>query len=143
VELAGARLIEVVRPHVERHVLALLGCGADSGRARAFSRREFRELPDGTCRLLSPLTHELAEQAMAWSNLVAPFTERIVNLLTAIQRPQAVAVPVRPASLAGSTIWASWVFRRTRRRQSVSWRPISRSNRNCMSKRVDWLSQYR
>jgi CRISPR/Cas system-associated endonuclease Cas1 len=46
-------LIEPVRPEVDGFVLDLLA-------RRTFRKGEFTETADGHCRLLAPLTHELA-----------------------------------------------------------------------------------
>jgi CRISP-associated protein Cas1 len=72
-------LIEVVRPHVERHIFGMLGY---AGKPRSFSRNDFREEADGTCRVLSPLTHELAEHCIDWSAIVQPFATRIAETLS-------------------------------------------------------------
>ena len=55
-------LMEAVRPSVDRYLLALL-------RDRVFRASDFYETQRGNCRLLAPLTHELAETLPAWRRL--------------------------------------------------------------------------
>jgi hypothetical protein len=68
-------LIEAVRPNVDRYLLALL-------RDRVFQAADFHETNRGNCRLLAPLTHELAETMPAWRRLIAPIAERVASALT-------------------------------------------------------------
>ncbi len=73
-------LLEAVRPHVDGYVLGLLT-------ERVLSRREVHEMPDGTCRLLPPLTHELATTLPTWRAAAGPHAEKVAQLLAdAIQR---------------------------------------------------------
>jgi CRISPR-associated endonuclease Cas1 len=74
-------LMEAVRPSVDRYLLALL-------RDRVFRASDFYETQRGNCRLLAPLTHELAETLPVWRQLVAPVAEQVVSLL--LQRDPAV-----------------------------------------------------
>jgi CRISPR-associated endonuclease Cas1 len=67
-------LMEAVRPSVDRYLLALL-------RDRAFRAADFHQSQRGNCRLLAPLTHELAETMPAWRQLVAPVAEQVAALL--------------------------------------------------------------
>ena len=62
-------LMEAVRPNVDRYLLALL-------RDRTFRAADFHETRRGGCRLLAPLTHQLAETLPAWRQLIAPITEQ-------------------------------------------------------------------
>ena len=73
---AALDVLEVIRPDIDRYVYALL-------RDRRRSRRDFAELREGTCRILAPLTHELAETLPAWTKLLAPVVERVAALLAA------------------------------------------------------------
>ena len=65
-------IMEPVRPEVEAFVLGLLA-------HRTFRKADFAELPDGHCRLMAPLTHELAETMPRWRELVAPIAERVAH----------------------------------------------------------------
>jgi CRISPR-associated endonuclease Cas1 len=69
-------LMEAVRPHVDRWLLELLG-------RRAFAARDFFETRTGQCRVLPPLTHELAETTALWARAVAPVAERAAQTLLA------------------------------------------------------------
>ena len=65
-------IMEPVRPAVEAFVLELLA-------HRTFRKADFAELSDGHCRLMAPLTHELAETMPRWRELVAPIAERVAH----------------------------------------------------------------
>lgn len=67
-------LLEPVRPIVERQVLRLLA-------ARHFRFDDFHQTRQGTCRLLAPLTHELAERLPAYARAVAHHAEEVAHLL--------------------------------------------------------------
>jgi CRISPR-associated endonuclease Cas1 len=71
---AALDLLEAIRPDIDTYVLRLI-------RDRRWSRQEFTELRDGTCRLLAPLTHELADTMLTWANQVAPIAEDVASLL--------------------------------------------------------------
>jgi CRISPR-associated endonuclease Cas1 len=66
-------LMEPVRPHVDRYLHALLT-------DRVFAAADFHETGRGNCRLLPPLTHQLAETLPAWRQLVAPVAEQVARL---------------------------------------------------------------
>ncbi len=67
-------LLEPLRPVVEAHVLNLL-------RSRFFRASNFQEARQGACRLLPPLTHELAEHLPAHARAVAPLAETVAHAL--------------------------------------------------------------
>jgi CRISPR-associated endonuclease Cas1 len=67
-------LMEAVRPSVDRFLLAFL-------RDRVLRASHFHETQCGSCRLLAPLTHELAETLPAWRQLIAPVAEQVAALL--------------------------------------------------------------
>jgi CRISPR-associated endonuclease Cas1 len=67
-------LLEPVRPAVERYVLRLVG-------SHRFHKRDFTETPDGHVRIMTPLTHELAETMPTWAEAVAPHAEAIAHAL--------------------------------------------------------------
>jgi hypothetical protein len=48
--------MEPIRPHVDRHVLEVVT-------GRAFRASDFHDTRKGSCRILAPLSHELAETA--------------------------------------------------------------------------------
>ncbi|MGA8099998.1 MAG: CRISPR-associated endonuclease Cas1 [Candidatus Cybelea sp.] len=57
--------MEPIRPAVDAFVLDLL-------EERVLTSRDFVELPNGVCRVRSPLTHDLAVTLPRWRQLVAP-----------------------------------------------------------------------
>jgi CRISPR-associated endonuclease Cas1 len=68
-------LLEALRPVVERHVLHLLS-------VRTFCLADLVETRDGGCRLLPPLTHELAEQLLPeLARAVSTPAETVAHLL--------------------------------------------------------------
>ena len=72
---AALDVLEVIRPGIDRYAYALL-------RQRRWSRRDFAELRDGTCRILAPLTHELAVTMPTWARQLAPVVEHVAERLT-------------------------------------------------------------
>lgn len=69
-----ADVIEPVRPRVDAYVLDLLD-------RRTFRASDFTETRQGVCRVLAPLTHELAESTTTWAQLVGPVVERVAVTL--------------------------------------------------------------
>jgi CRISPR-associated endonuclease Cas1 len=67
-------LLEPLRPVAEDHVLQLLT-------ARHFTTDDFHETPQGSCRLLPPLTHLVAEALPQFAVAVAPMAEGIAHAL--------------------------------------------------------------
>jgi CRISPR-associated endonuclease Cas1 len=67
-------LMEAVRPQVDGYLLDLLG-------VRIFSAKDFVETRKGVCRVLSPVTHVLAETTQAWAKAVAPIAEHVCRIL--------------------------------------------------------------
>ncbi len=67
-------LLEPLRPVAEQHVLQLLT-------ARSFTTDDFHETPQGSCRLLPPLTHLVAEALPAFAVAVATLAEGIAHAL--------------------------------------------------------------
>lgn len=65
-------VLEAVRPDVDRYLLTLL-------QGRTFSWSDFHETRQGACRLLAPLTHELAKSARELRRSVLPIVEFVAN----------------------------------------------------------------
>ena len=65
-----ADVMEPVRPRVDAYLLDLL-------ERRTFPASDFAETRQGSCRLLAPLTHELAKSATTWGQQVGPVVERV------------------------------------------------------------------
>jgi CRISPR associated protein Cas1 len=71
---AALDLLEAIRPDVDAYTLRLI-------QQRTWTRRDFAELRDGTCRIPTLLTHELAETLAVWARLLAPIAELIAATL--------------------------------------------------------------
>jgi CRISPR-associated endonuclease Cas1 len=67
-------LVEPVRPLVDEYVLNLV-------KTHTFTRRDFAETRDGCCRILEPLSHELAATMPTWAAAVAPHAVAVAHLL--------------------------------------------------------------
>ncbi len=67
-------LLEPVRPLVDAAVLRLLD-------RRFFRASDFHETGQGACRLLPPLTHELAEHMPTYARATAPIAEHVAHAL--------------------------------------------------------------
>lgn len=67
-------LLEAIRPTVDHHVLQLLG-------KRVFRWVDFHETRQGGCRLLAPLTHELAQLLPVLAAEIAPHAETVAHLI--------------------------------------------------------------
>jgi CRISPR/Cas system-associated endonuclease Cas1 len=70
-------LTEPLWPKVDEYVLDLI-------QSRALSKRDFFETREGVCRLMPPLTHELAGAGALWAKELAPVTERVAQALFAL-----------------------------------------------------------
>jgi CRISPR-associated endonuclease Cas1 len=110
-------LLEPLRPVVDRHILTLLD-------RRHFTRRDFHETPAGSCRLVPPLTHDLADAIPAYAAAVASLAEGVahalarsspgqITLTTPLSRANNVNTQVRGARSAHRTPATSRQGRRT------------------------------
>jgi len=79
-------VMEAVRPEVDAYLLELL-------RRRVFRGADFAESRQGGCRVLAPLTHELAETLPAWRGRIAPVVERVAQRLAADRDPAQRPLP--------------------------------------------------
>jgi hypothetical protein len=94
--------MEAARPVVDGYVLDLLG-------RSTFRRRDFHETPNGTCRILSPLTHVLGEAMPALADAITPHVGLVSKLLDrTISRDDA------PKLVAGRVARADHLRRRRR-----------------------------
>jgi len=86
-------VMEAVRPTVDAWVLDLL-------RARTFRAKDFFETRQGVCRVLAPLTHELAELAPALSKEAGAVVEHVAGMLaeTTGWRSGQTATPITQAN---------------------------------------------
>lgn len=78
-------LLETLRPVLERDVLELLT-------TRNLRKQDFHETAEGNCRLLAPLTHELAEHLPTYAKACAPHAEAIAH---ALANSAAAPIPLR------------------------------------------------
>jgi len=67
-------LIEPIRPTIDTYLLDLLN-------THTFKRNDFTERPNGHCRILAPLTHQLAQTLPDWAHAVAPHAETVAHAL--------------------------------------------------------------
>lgn len=88
-----ADAMEPVRPAVDAFVLELLD-------GRYFRASDFVETRQGSCRLLAPLTHELAESARDWGLLAGAVVEAIARDLkdSSQGKVRRVATPITQRS---------------------------------------------
>ena len=68
-------LMEPIRPEVDAWFLDLLG-------KTTLRVSDFHETRQGSCRLLAPLTHHLAETLSIWRRLAAPAAEEVAKVFT-------------------------------------------------------------
>lgn len=101
-------LMEPLRPYSDRAVLSMLDHGAgiplgDNGRPLYFDVLWLCETKDGTCRLVAPLTHMIAERVItAVARKAQDFAERIVRELA-----HASVYDAKPVRIADKRIPAS------------------------------------
>lgn len=79
-------LIECIRPVCDRLILRMLDCGlgvprSTDDRPRYLDRRWFTETREGKCRLIQPLTHELASHAAELGTTLRPHAESAAKIL--------------------------------------------------------------
>jgi CRISPR-associated endonuclease Cas1 len=67
-------LMEPVRPEIDAFALDVL-------ESHTFRKVDFVETDDGHCRLLAPVTHELAETMPKWAQALAPIAEHVAHTL--------------------------------------------------------------
>jgi hypothetical protein len=67
-------VMEPVRPEVDAYVLGLLG-------GRTFRWADFIETRQGGCRIVAPLTHELAATLPSWEARLAPIVEGVARAI--------------------------------------------------------------
>ena len=84
-------LLEPLRPTIDAYLLDLL-------QTRTFSREQFAETPQGSCRLRPALLGELAATAPAWARLIAPTVEQVAQQLADASGTKIGRVPTRLTS---------------------------------------------
>ena len=88
-------VMEPVRPAVDAFLLDFLT-------SHRFTARELVERLDGQCRLLPPLTEELASTAPLWARRVRPIAQHLANHLLAAEREQTTRARASRAHSSGS-----------------------------------------
>jgi CRISP-associated protein Cas1 len=89
-------LMESVRPEADQAILRMLAHPGND-LPRRFTRRDFTETlrasdyPAGTVRLLPPLTHEIAEQAITWSASLYRVAEEVARMVAGTPPGRAIA----------------------------------------------------
>jgi len=105
-------LLEPLRPLVERRVLQLL-------QRRHFRWSDLHETRQGGCRLLAPLTHDLAEAIPSYAAAVAPLAEHVAHAVAATSPGKiTLSTPLTRANVAAA---------QTRGRRSQNKRPAASS----------------
>jgi hypothetical protein len=117
-------IIEPTRPLVDRSILDLLG-------QRSFRAADFHETPAGSCRILAPLTHELAETARCWIGPIHATAEYVANSV-ADQSPAPIrlSTPLTGASRRSAGARQGKSQRRSRK-ESPQAAPTPRRCRDC------------
>ncbi len=111
-------LMEPARPAVDAFLLELLT-------AREFTKDTFFEGLDGGCRLLPPLTTELATTTKQWARLVLPIAQEVAATLLEADRPDKASLGLMTKDgrrSAERPVGGRGVSRRPRRGQ----RPVGR-----------------
>jgi hypothetical protein len=110
-------LMEAIRPQADEFVLELV-------RNREFRKKDFFETREGICRILPPLSPEIAHSASKWKKLISPIAEEIAQTLfksapkylsrTCLNGPEELILPIAkdrlPTPLTGSNRSASRPF---------------------------------
>ena len=86
--------MEPIRPAVDRYLAELIA-------RRTFGARDVFETRTGVCRVVAPLTHELAETIGHWEYLILPLVQEVAKRLLGqsaetgvYRRPRKVAAPL-------------------------------------------------
>jgi CRISPR associated protein Cas1 len=108
-------LMEACRPHVDGYTLGLF-------QTQLFRTADFYETRKGVCRVLPPLTHQLAETSLTWARAVAPIAEGVARMLG---KPRRIHQETSPTPLTGQNRSAGRDgIRRGPRREAIP-RPVS------------------
>ncbi|MBA3266110.1 MAG: CRISPR-associated endonuclease Cas1, partial [Nocardioidaceae bacterium] len=114
-------LLEPLRPIAERHVALLL-------QTRYFRANDFHETRQGACRLLAPLTHELAQWMPTYAQNVAAHAETVAHIV-ATNSPGDIAL--RTPLSRDNTKRQQSIGRRSANRKSATAPLISPTCRTC------------
>jgi CRISPR-associated endonuclease Cas1 len=84
-------VMEACRPQVDAYTLRLF-------ESSFFRAADFHETRKGVCRVLAPLTHELAGTSLVWARAVAPIAERVARM---VDKPRRIRREITPTPLTG------------------------------------------
>jgi len=98
-------MIEPIRSLIDKGVLTVLA-------TRRFRAADFHQTPAGQCRLLAPLTHDLAELSRTWLPDIARTAEYVAH---SVAKDSPAPIPLR-TPLTGANNIAAKSKRSTRRR---------------------------
>jgi CRISPR-associated protein Cas1 len=87
-------LMEPVRPAVDSHLLQLL-------QTTSFRKSDFFENRQGICRVMPPVTQQLALTSVKWSRAVRPVVERVAQSLATAKPRRTVSYKSLPTPLSG------------------------------------------
>jgi CRISPR-associated endonuclease Cas1 len=85
-------VMEACRPQVDASALQLF-------QVQPFRAADFHETRKGVCRVLPPLTHQLAETSLIWARAVGPVAEGVARMLG---KPRRVRGERPPTPLTGT-----------------------------------------
>lgn len=125
-------VMEAVRPDVDAFLLDLL-------QRRTFRRAEFLETREGGCRIVAPLTHELAETVSLWRARLGPIVEGVARQMLAADS-RGIGVPTRLTQAARSA--GRDHVRRRVPRETRSSRTIGMTCRTCGERLIDMTRLY-
>lgn len=80
-------LMEAVRPKVDAYALRLF-------KTQVLRAADFHETRKGVCRVLAPLSHQLAETTMIWTRAAVPVAEGVARMLGKPRRIRADRRPI-------------------------------------------------
>ena len=123
-------VMEPLRPEVDRYLLGLLT-------SRVFGARDFFETRTGVCRVVSPLTQELADTIRHWERFALPLAQEVAGLLVggsdrarAYRRPRKASAPLAAEKRSPTTTTPR--VRTPRPRCAVCGKPVRRrADRTC------------
>jgi CRISPR-associated endonuclease Cas1 len=79
-------LMEAARPAVDAYLLDLIA-------RRTFNRGDFAETRKGSCRVLAPVSHVLAESSPMWAQAIAPVVEETCRILMGTVKTKHAPIP--------------------------------------------------
>lgn len=131
-------ILEPIRPRVDAFVLDLL-------QSRVFRAADFSETRGGSCRVMPPTTHLLAETAPRWAHALAPVAEGVARMLLVgfkDREGRKVQAPPTPLTQANRSAGRASARRRQKRRAPEHERKLLQACRICATLLPDADSLY-